>query len=159
MINIEDAYKLSIFNGESVKLSTMKENKKIHNESGKFLFGKLIGENIEQFDGIIDQQILVTFPSKLYMKELISSIKIQIDGTLYDFTQVFPCKYYSNIDIGNDLNNILKTKELFIFTSRLDISKEMFRVNKECSKLILLEESTYKNYLGGIFDNLLSKKG
>ena len=159
MINLEDAYKLSIFDGEYAKLSTMKNDKKTYKNSGKFLFSKLVGENIEQFIGVIDQQILVTFPSKLYMDKLISNIKIEIEGVLYDFTQVFPCKYYNCTDNGSDLKgNKLKTKELFIFTSRLDISKELIRTNKKIFKLILLGENTYKNYIGGILDNILSKK-
>lgn len=159
MINIEDAYKLSIVEGEPSKLSKMTKDRKVYEDSGKFLFSKFIGESIEELSGVIDNQILVVFPSKLYMNELISNIKIEIENVLYDFTQVFPCKYYSDVDNANDFKgNKLKTKELCIFTSRLDISKEIFRTKKECSKLILLGEHTYKNYIDGIFDNLLSRK-
>lgn len=158
-INLEDEYKLSIYHGESDKLSTMNVNKSVSNDSGKFLFGKLLKEDIEQFTGTIENQIIVVFPSKLYMNELISSIKIEIDNKRYDFTQVFPCKYYSDVDNGNDLKgNKLRCKELFVFSSRLDISKEVFRTNRDCTKLMLLGENTYRNYLGGVFDNLLSKK-
>lgn len=158
-ISIKDYYKLSIYNGSSNKLNVMSSNKSKKKDSGKFLFEKLIGVNLREFKGVIEQQIVVVFPSKEYMNQLMSNIKIDIDGEKYDFTQVFPCKYYSDIDNCTDLKgNKVKDKELFLFTSRLDIAKALLQAKSECTRLMLLGESTYKNYLGGIFDNLLSRK-
>lgn len=158
-INVSDYYKLTIYNGNSNKLNVMSSNKSKKKDSGKFLFEKLIGVNLQEFKGVIEQQIVVVFPSKEYMNQLISNIKIDIDGEKYDFTQVFPCKYYSDIDNCTDLKgNKVKDKELFLFTSRLDIAKTLLQANPECTRLMLLGESTYKNYLGGTFDNLLLRK-
>lgn len=158
-INVNDYYKLSIYNGKSDKLNVMSSNKSKKKDSGKFLFERLIGINLEEFKGVIEQQIVVTFPSKEYMNQLISNIIIEIDDEKYDFTQVFPCKYYSDIDNCVDLKgNKVKDKELFLFTSRLDIAKALLQANQGCTRLLLLGENTYKEHLGGIFDNLLSRK-
>jgi len=157
-INISDEYKLSLYFGDSTTLNTMSNNNSKKVDSGNILIDRMLGIESENSQRLIEDQMIIVFESKKYMEKLISNIKLEIDNVKYDFTQVFPCKYYSDVDNGTDLKgNKRKERELLIFTSRLDIAKELLINNKNCKTLILLGEDTYKNYLGGVFDNIMSR--
>ncbi|WP_459481267.1 DrmE family protein [Clostridium saccharoperbutylacetonicum] len=157
-INISDAYKLSLYFGDSTTLNTMSNNISKKIESGNILIDRMLEIGSDNSQRLTEEQIIIVFESKKYMEQLISNIKIEIDNVKYDFTQVFPCKYYSDVDNGTNLKgNKRKERELLIFTSRLDIAKELLINNKSCKTLILLGEDTYKNYFGGVLDNIINR--
>lgn len=157
-IDIKDLSKISKCYGDPATLNTMSEIKSKKKNSGKIIFTKLLDLDCEELYGLIQERVVVVFESKRHMEYILQNIKIEIESVQYDFTQVFPCKYYTDVDNGMYLSgNKYKEKEIFLFTTRLDIAKELLIDNKDCKRLVLLGESTYKNHLGGIFDNLISR--
>ena len=125
-INIGDVYKLSLYYGDSTTLNIMSNNSSKKMDSGNILIDRILEIESDNSQRLIEEQIIIVFESKKYMEQLISNMKIEIGNVKYDFTQVFPCKYYSDVDNGTDLKgNKRKEKELLIFTSRLDIAKEL----------------------------------
>lgn len=157
-INVEDQYKLSIYNGNSKNLSTMsdKKSKKINS---KHILAKILGIEAHNFNSIIREQMVVVYPSKSKLEELLESIKIKVKNKIYCFTEVFPCRYYSSIDNYTDFKgNKLKQKEILIFTSNISVARDLIQENKERSNLLLLGQDTYVNEIGGELDFLLSRK-
>lgn len=156
-INKSNEYQLSLYFGDSSTLNTMSHNKSKKADSGNILIDRMLEIESKNAQRLIESQAIIVFESKKYMEELISNIKLEINNVKYDFTQVFPCKYYSDVDNGNNLKgNKRNERELLMFTSRLDIAKELL-INNNCRTLILLGEDTYKNYLGGVFDIIMGR--
>lgn len=157
-INLEDHYKLSIYNGNSTNLSTMSD-KKSRKTNSKHILAKMLGIELHNFNSIICQQMVVVYPSKNKLEELLESIKIKVKNKFYCFTEVFPCRYYSGIDNYTDFKgNKLKQKEILIFTSNISVARDLIQENKERSNLLLLGQDTYINEIGGELDFLLSRK-
>ncbi|CEQ11810.1 Uncharacterised protein [[Clostridium] sordellii] len=154
-INEEEAYKLSKYLGNSKKLNKMESCLK-NKDTGKILIAKLLDKDLEDLDGVLNQQIIVVFQSKKYMDEFIKSLNIEIEGEKYDFCRVFPSRYYSDLENYIDLKgNKLHVKPIFLFTSRLDVADQLIGENEDCRKLILLGDLTYCNYVETTLDYLL----
>ncbi|MGL5752363.1 MAG: DrmE family protein, partial [Paraclostridium sp.] len=154
-INEKHAYKLSKYLGNSEKLNKMEGSLKTK-DTGKILIAKLLGLNLEQLDGVENPQIIVTFQNRKYMEEFINNLNIEIEGEKYEFSRVFPSRYYSDSDSYIDLKgNKLHVKPIFSFTSRLDIADQLIGENEECRNLILLGDSTYSSYVETTLDYLL----
>nr|WP_279282948.1 DrmE family protein [Clostridium senegalense] len=157
-IRISDYYKLSIYRGDSKKLSTM-SNKKSNKRNGKYVLADMLDIKLQYLGNTIKEQMVIVYPSKNKLEELLKKIKIRIKNKKYLFTEIFPCKYYSSIDNSMDLKgNKLKLKEIFVFTSNLSIARDVIQENKEISNLLLLGQDTYVNEIGGSLDFLLKRK-
>ncbi|MDU3776264.1 MAG: DrmE family protein [Clostridium perfringens] len=154
-VNENEAYNISKYMGRSKKLNKLGGELK-SKETGKILIAKLLGTELEDLDGVLNQQIIVVFQSRKYMEEFIKSLNIEIEGEKYDFGRVFPSRYYSDLENYIDLKgNKLHVKPIFLFTSRLDVADQLIGENEECRKLILLGDSTYCNYVESTLDYLL----
>ncbi|BDR73134.1 hypothetical protein K144316041_18420 [Clostridium tetani] len=157
-IRLEDHYKISIYNGNSEKLSIMSE-KKSSKKNSKHILADMLGLDLEELGGIIKEQMVLVCPNKQELEDLLNNIKIKVKDKRYYFTEIFPCKYYSNVDNYVDFKgNKIKLKEILIFTSNLGVATELIQENKERSNLLLLSEDTYVNEIGGELDFLLSRK-
>ncbi|NFM16729.1 hypothetical protein FDB88_05830 [Clostridium sporogenes] len=157
-IKLSDYYKLSIYRGDSKELSTM-SNKKSNKKNGKYVLADMLGIKLQDLSNTIKEQMVIVYPSKNKLEELLKKIKIRIKNKKYLFTEVFPCKYYSSIDNSMDLKgNKLKLKEIFVFTSNLSVARDVIQENKETSNLLLLGQDTYVNEIGGSLDFLLKRK-
>lgn len=154
-INENESYKISKYLGKSNKLNKLEGELK-SKDTGKFLIAKLLGKDLEELNEVLDQQIIVTFQSRKYMEEFIAGLNIEIEGEKYDFSRVFPSRYYSDLENYIDLKgNKLHVKPIFLFTSRLDIADQLIGENEGCRKLILLGDSTYFNYVETTLEYLL----
>lgn len=154
-INKKHAYKLSKYLGNSDKLNKMESTLKTK-DTGKFLIAKLLGLKLEQLDGVENPQIVVIFQNKKYMEEFINNLNIEIEGEKYEFSRVFPSRYYNDLDSYTNLKgNKLHVKPIFLFTSRLDVADQLIGENEECRYLILLGDSTYSSYVETTLDYLL----
>lgn len=154
-IDKEQAYKLSKYLGNSEKLNKMEGALKIK-DTGKFLIAKLLGLNLEKLDGVPMPQIIVVFQSRIYMEEFMNALNIEIEGEQYEFSRVFPSRYYSDLDSYTELKgNKLYVQPIFSFTSRLDIADQLIGENEKFRNLILLGDSTYSSYVESSLDYLL----
>ncbi len=156
-INKSEAYKISRYFGESDKLDKMEKNKNI--ENNRFLISKLLNQDIEELDGTLNQQIIVVFESRKYIQEILSNTSIEVEGEQYEFSRVFPSRYYS--DIENYINikgNKFNSKPIFLFTSRFDVADSILEKNEECNKLIFLGEQTYHKSFSIIEDYTLEEE-
>lgn len=156
-INKSEAYKISRYFGESDKLDKMEKDKNI--ENNRYLISELLNQNIEELDGILNQQIIVVFKSRKYMEEVLSNITIEVEGEEYEFCRVFPSRYYS--DQENYINikgNKFHSKPIFLFTSRFDVADSILEKNEDCNKLIFLGEQTYHKSLSIIEDYTLEEE-
>ncbi len=155
-IDIKDSNKLKFYHGESEKLGKLKNVMDY-----KKKFREMIGVSDELIDGIITEQVLVVFESKREMEELLNNYYIRINEDKYTFPEIFPCRYYSSDENTVNLNGNID-KELFLFTSKLEVAKEILINNESCKNIIFLGEDTYKNEIGGalfsIFKRLKHKR-
>lgn len=156
-INKSEGYKISRYFGDSDKLDNMEKGK--NDGEGRYLISKLLNQDIRELNGILNQQILVVFKSKKYMEDIISNLTIKIDGEIYDFSRVFPSRYYSNKDnYVNIKGNKFHLKPIFLFTSRFDVADLILGDNEDCNKLILLDEKSYLNSISIIEDYTLEEE-
>lgn len=157
-IRVSDQYKLSLYTGDSKELNIM-SNKRSNKRSGKYVLADMLDINLKELGNIIKEQMIIVYPSKNKLEELLEKIQINIKDKKYFFTEVFPSKYYSSIDNSIDLKgNKLKLKEIFIFTSNLSVARDVIQENKEISNLLLLGEDTYINQIDSSLDFLLKRK-
>ncbi len=157
-IKLSDYYKLSIYRGDSKELSIM-SNKKSNKRNGKYILADMLDIEQQYLGNTIKEQMVIVYPSKNKLEDLLKKLKIRIKNKKYLFTEVFPCKYYSSIDNSIDFKgNKLKLKEIFIFTSNLSVARDLIQENKEISNLLLLGEDTYTNEIYGSLDFLLKRK-
>lgn len=142
-IDIGECNELNKYYGRG---KTLRNNKSIMNGQQKScsqLFRKLI-EIDKDFNNLIENQVIIVFESKKSMIDILSKINIKVDTKTYSFTEIFPSRYYKDIDSYEDLKgNNFKERELFFFTSRLDVAQELCINNKSCNNLILLGEKTF----------------
>ena len=156
-IDKSQAYKISRYFGESEKLDKMEKHKTI--ENSRYLISKLLNQNVEELDGILNQQIIVVFESKKYMQDILNNTNIEINGEKYEFSRVFPSRYYSDKDSYINLKgNTFHSKPIFLFTSRFDVADSILGENEYCNKLIFLGEKTYDKSLTIIEDYILEEE-
>lgn len=156
-INKSEAYKIFRYFGESDKLDKMEKHKNI--ENNRYLISKLLNQDIEELEGILNQQIIVVFESRKYMEEVLSNINIEVDGEEYEFCRVFPSRYYSDkASYINIKGNKFHSKPIFLFTSRFDVADSILEENEDCNKLIFLGEKTYSKSLSIIEDYTLEEE-
>ena len=156
-IDKSQAYKISRYFGESEKLDKMEKHKTI--EDSRYLISKLLNQNVEELDGILNQQIIVVFESKKYMQDILNNTNIEINGEKYEFSRVFPSRYYSDKDSYINLKgNKFHSKPIFLFTSRFDVADSILGENEYCNKLIFLGEKTYAKSLTIIEDYILEEE-
>lgn len=157
-IKLEDHYKISIYNGDSEKLNIMSA-KKSNKKNGKRILANMLDIDLEELGGIVNEQMVIVYPNKQELEDLLNNIKIKVKDKKYYFTEIFPCKYHSSVDnYVHFKGNKIKLKEIFIFTSNLTVATELIQENKERSNLLLLGEDTYADEIGGELDFLLSRK-
>ncbi|WP_434799182.1 DrmE family protein [Terrisporobacter vanillatitrophus] len=156
-INKSEACKISRYFGESDKLDKMEKNK--NDENSKNLISKLLHQDLEELSGILNQQIIVVFKSRKYMEEILSNLTIEVEREKYEFSRVFPSRYYS--DYENYINikgNKFHSKPIFLFTSRFDVADSLLEKNEDCNKLIFLGEQAYHKSLSIIEDYTLEEE-
>ncbi|PJI06834.1 MULTISPECIES: DrmE family protein [Clostridium] len=157
-VDIKNKNQISKYYGDSDKINKMTGIRNKKNNSGKALLAKLLDLDPEKFCRVVKRQVVFVFESKKEMEYILNNIKIRIEKKQYNLCEILPCKYYSDIDNGTYLTgNLYKEKPVLLFTSRLDIAKELIIHNKECKSLILLGADTYKNYIDVIFENIMRK--
>lgn len=156
-INIENYYRLSVYSGDSKILNTMSNNKSTK-KNGKYILADMLDIDLENLSSSVKEQMIIVYPSKNELENLLNNTKIKIGNKKYSFSEIFPCKYYSSIDNYTNLKgNKLNLKEVLIFTSNLNVAEDIVQENEEVCNLLLLGEDTYVNEIGGQLDFLLSR--
>lgn len=156
-IDKSEAYKISRYFGESDKLDKMEKSKDI--ENNRYLISKLLNQDIQELNGILNQQIIVVFESKKYMEEILSNMSIEVEGEQYEFSRVFLSRYYSdNKNYINIKGNKFNSKPIFLFTSRFDVADSILGKNEDCNKLIFLGEQAYHKSFSIIEDYTLEEE-
>lgn len=150
--NISD---ISIYYGDSNKLGHIREKTNTLNNYSN-IFKKMFHNSNEFTNRIINEQLVVVFENKKHMQNILSNYFIQIEGTKYNFEEVFPCKYYTGEDKFVDLKNDV-TNGLFLFTSKLEVANEILLSNKNCKTLILFGEKTYKDRIETTLSRLFKR--
>ncbi|MBU3109481.1 DrmE family protein [Clostridium gasigenes] len=156
-IRVEDYNKLTPYFGEAQSLNIM-EGESEEKIGCKELFSEMVNETHKEYRGKVNEQVLFVFESKNNMRKLLSKIYIEVNGVKYNFTKIFPCKYFSDEEKTENFNtNTQREEELFLFTSRLDVAHEILLQNVNCRKIILLGEKSYEKELGGIIERMISR--
>lgn len=157
-IPLSEYYKLSIYRGDSKGLSTM-PNVRSNKKSGKYILLDMLNLELESLGSIVDEQMVIVYPNKKDLEDLLNNIEIKIKDKKYYFTEIFPCKYYSSV--GNSIDfkgNKLKLKELLIFTTRLDNAIDIIQKNENTSQVLLLGEENYIHDIDSDLDFLLTRR-
>lgn len=157
-VDIKNKNQISKYYGNSDKINKMSGIRNKENNSSRVLLAKLLDLDYEKFSGVVGRQSIIVFESKKEIEHILNIIKIKIQNKQYRFSEVFPCKYYFDVDNGAYLSgNPYKEKPILLFTSRLDVAKELM-INKEnCKELVLIGSGTYKNYIDVIFESIIRK--
>lgn len=151
----EEFKKLTPYLGEIKSLHSIKKTQYL--DSIK-LFEKLIRVECRENSYKTPEQLIFVFESKKEMKNILDTISFKINNELYKLQEIFPCKYYSDINKFEEFNNITKKEEeLLIFTSRLDVANKILLKNKKCKSLILLGASCYKDYVNSVVERQINR--